>query len=402
MPDARGELLLAASRAYDRLQQIYYYRGEYLPLFLANLTTLNLAERAMPSAHLAVAYANAGATAGIIPLRATAARYFALAHGMLAEAYDEEAESYLCLLHSVYLTGLGRWEDAVATSERAIALAAKLGFRRRWEEAAGVRCRATCDLDERLEWADRALASSRGRADPQMMCWGFNTRAEVLADRGRFASAAEDLAHVDAIMPRLGAPEQTWALATKSMVSLAQGSGAEATAIADRAAALVKQTKPIHFGGIDAYARIAHVQLAAWIAAAPGDRASRGVKARAACADLQAAARIFPIAEPSYRLQEGTRRWVLGQPRNAHAMWQRGLAAARRLRLPYREAQLLSTMRRHLPSDAHPERASARGDELATQLGLSPEAILVVDGTLGQRGAGTGIAGGNGRGTPTL
>ena len=40
--------LLQAARAYARLEQIHYYRGEYLPLFVATLSSLNLSERAGP------------------------------------------------------------------------------------------------------------------------------------------------------------------------------------------------------------------------------------------------------------------------------------------------------------------------------------------------------------------
>ncbi len=67
----RSALVLEGARAYDRLQQVYYYRGQYVRLMLAMLTTLNLSERAKPSSYLATAYTNAGATAGIIPVRAS-------------------------------------------------------------------------------------------------------------------------------------------------------------------------------------------------------------------------------------------------------------------------------------------------------------------------------------------
>ena len=119
------------------------------------------------------------------------------------------------------------------------------------------------------------------------------------------------------MLSRLGAPEQTQVLGMRSYLLFARGHEDEAASMADRAAALVKRTQPIHVGNIDTYARIAHVQLAVW-ASAPRQRArERAAKARAGCADLAAAARIFPTAAPSYCLQEGTRRWLTGQTKGA-------------------------------------------------------------------------------------
>jgi serine/threonine protein kinase/tetratricopeptide (TPR) repeat protein len=376
----RSEVLLEGARAYNRLEQIYYYRGEYLPLFLANLTTLNLSERAIRSSHLAAAYTNAAATAGIVPLHKTAVRYFELAEETLGAAYDAEVESYLRLLHAVYLTGLGQWERAAEKADRALELADRLGFRRRWEEAAGVRGGAECDFDKRLEWARRTHQSALQRDDPQMTSWGLLAQAEVLAARGDFALASEAVGKVEAIISRLGAPEQMWAFGMRSFLLLTSGELNEAAAIADRASALIKQTKPIHVGGIESYTRIAQVQLAAWKAAPPHLESERRAKARAACADLATASRIFPIAIPSYCLHEGTMRWMCGKTGAALAMWKRGLLVAKELRLPYREVQLLLTLGNHSPrTSPDAQDAVAEGRQIAERLRLGDDAFLITN-----------------------
>jgi tetratricopeptide (TPR) repeat protein len=374
----RSDILLEGARASNRLEQIFYYRGEYLPLFLANLTTLNLSERAIKSSHLAAAYTNAAATAGIVPLHVTAVKYFDLAEATLDGAYDAEVESYLRLLQAVYYTGLGQWERAAEKAERALDLADRLGFRRRWEEAAGVRSGAARDFDERIAWARRALESASQRDDPQMTSWGLLSQAEVLAARGDFELASEAVGEAEVIMPRLGAPEQMWTLAMRSYLLLAEGKITEAAVASDRASALVKQTKPIHVGGIEAYTRIAQVQLAAWGAAPKHLAKERRDKARSACSDLAVASRIFPIAVPSYCLHEGTRRWMAGQSRRAVATWKRGLVAARKLGLPYREVQLLFTLSNHsVRPDPAAEGALLEARRLAEKLGLRDDSVVL-------------------------
>ncbi len=62
---------LEAARAYERLAEIYYLSGEKPRLLHAMLVTLNLTERAGPSAELARAYASNAFTAGLLGLHAT-------------------------------------------------------------------------------------------------------------------------------------------------------------------------------------------------------------------------------------------------------------------------------------------------------------------------------------------
>jgi tetratricopeptide (TPR) repeat protein len=365
----RSDSLLEAARAYDRLQQLYYHRGEYTHLVLANLTTLNLSERAAPSSYLATAYANAGATAGIIPLRGAAANYFALAESTLAKAYDPDVDMYLRQLHAVYLLGIGQFEDARREVKRSLQLAEDLGSRRRWEENAGVLCIMTSDLDERLEWASRALASARLRSDPQMTSWHLLWHAEVHAARGEFARAAAVVAEVEAMAARLGTLEEMWIFATRSYVSLATGRRDDAEVCADRASDVLKRTGTAFIGLLEAYTRIGEVQVALWTPKV--DRSdARERRARAACAALAASARLFPIAVPGHCLCEGTLRWKSGNTKRAVETWQRGLVHARRLRLPYRELQLLRQLAAYMPTDLVGREAAASATDLEAQLGI--------------------------------
>ncbi len=339
-----AETFLQAARAYDRLMQIYYYTGEYTPLFFANLATLDLAERMPPSPILAVAYTNAAAVAGIVPLPRVASSYFRLAEATLKTAYDPEVESYLAIIYAQYQSGLGNWPEATAASDRGLEVAERLGFRRRWEDGAAVLCNVTWgrDFDDCLIWGERMYESAARRGDSQMVSWGLLRRAEVHAARGDVDAAEVGLRHAEGMVSALGRPEQIRALGLRSLLSLERGDERAAVEAADRGASLVAEAKSIHTYCIEPYARIAQVQLAA-AAAGRGDPS----KTLAACRALGAAARIFPIALPRYCLLEGARRWQSGKRRAAASLWQRGLRSAIDLHIPYEEALLRLILAAH-------------------------------------------------------
>jgi hypothetical protein len=317
--------------------QIYYYTGEYGPLFFANLATLDLAGRAPPSPTLAVAYTNAGAVAGIVPLRRVASAYFRLAEATIHEAYDPEVDSYRTLIYAHYLSGLGDWAEASSASERGLQLAESLGFRRRWEDGAAVRCNLGWgrDFEDCLAWGERMFESAQRRGDTQMVSWGLLRRAEVHVARGDLAAAEASLTEAERIVAELGRPEQIRALGLRAILLMHQREAGPAVAAADRAAALVVEAKTIHMYCIEPYARVAQVYLAR--AASSREDAA---KARAACRTMAGAARIFPIALPRAHLLEGTRRWQSGDRRAARSSWQKGLEASVRLDIPYEQALL--------------------------------------------------------------
>jgi serine/threonine protein kinase/tetratricopeptide (TPR) repeat protein len=367
---SRAAALLEPARAYDRLMQIYYYTGEYGPLFFANLATLDLAGRAPPSPTLAVAYTNAGAVAGIVPLHRVAEAYFRLAEATIRESYDVEVDSYRTLIYAHYLSGLGKWSEASSASDRGLQLAESLGFRRRWEDGAAVRSNLgwARDFDDCLAWGERMFESAQRRGDTQMVSWGLLRRAEVHVARGDLAAAESSLKAAEGIVPELGRPEQIRALGLRAILLMQEGDTKAAMGAADRASALVVEAKTIHLYCVEPYARVAQVYLAR-SASGEGDDA----KARAACRTMASAARIFPIAQPRACLLEGARRWHAGDRRAARTSWQRGLEASLRLDVPYEEALL----RRSLACDptlpaAVRENQRARARRISASLGVQP------------------------------
>ncbi len=359
--------------------QIYYYRGEVLPLFYANLATLDLAERAGPSPMLAVAYTNTGAAAGLVPLRTLANTYFRLAAATLEQTYDPEVESYLHVLRARYLSGLGAWDDATRATERSMALATELGFQRRWDEGAGLRSDLSWgrDFDDSMAWCLKMYESAVRRRDAQATIWGHLRQAEVHLARARFEEADEELREA-AKMPDIGQAEQVRLFGLRAFVLAQRGRLAEAVPMADRAARLVSETKTIHVYCIDPYARVAEVYLAAL----ESGQYARDVRAKvlSACQTLEKAARLFPIAMPRYCLHEGTRRWLLGAPKAAIALWEQGHQAAIDLSIPHEEALLLLALVRHPTRRTRLQPGSRdRATKILAGLGVRPFARQPVE-----------------------
>jgi hypothetical protein len=334
--------VVETARAFDRLMQVCFFRGEFGPLFFSNLATLEHAERAPPSPTLAIAYTNAGATAGIVPLRRATAFYFRLAEETLRAAYDPEVEVYYRVVKSNYSCGVGAWEDAAADADRVLELTEAIGYQRRWSEAAAVRCLMAMgrDFDECLAWCDRMFDAGVRSEDPQIMCWGHLSRAEVAVWRGDRKRAEAHLTLAEPLLSRLGLPEQMRATALRGQFLLARGASREALSVGDEAARLADKAKVIHSHCISTYGRIAEIAVTALADPALRSRDVRR-KARSACQRLQKAANVFPIAVPLYCLHEGSRRRCLGDEAAAVRLWTRGTREAARLRLPFDEAHLL-------------------------------------------------------------
>jgi hypothetical protein len=109
---------------------------------------------------------------------------------------------------------------------------------------------------------------------------------------------------------------------------------------------------------LEAYGDIGDVCLGLWEAVNAGQ--AEGPAPIGPTRRLLAALRnytwIYPMGVPRYQLYQGLAAWLRGQPARAHRAWQKSLAAARRLRLPYDTGRAHYEIGRHLPAD-HPARA---------------------------------------------
>ncbi len=328
--------LLEATRAYDLLMQIAYQDGGPIPVLHATLSALNLAERVGPSPELALAYANAHGTAGIIPLHGLAETYARRARETLRAVPDRAVETWLLLMNGVYRLGSGRWEEAREALEEAASIAEELVFKRRWEEAIGT-LSALHFLRGDFEKARLACESyyaSTLRGDAQGQFWALLGLSQAEHVRGNHEAALAILERAEpfaATQP--GRPAVAWMHAEMAINHLRLGDLSAARGRVDQADALLQKEPPVVYFAIYPLGLVAHIHI----------ELRRPDEARKACAALERFSRMSPIAKPRALLNRGRLLSLEGKKSDAARAYRKSLESARALSMPV-DADLASKL----------------------------------------------------------
>ena len=210
---------------------------------------------------------------------------------------------------------------------------------------------------------------------------------------GQFDKAVADIEAVETLLAgKLGRVEEILAYGGMAVVRLRQGDQSLAQQAAEKAAQLIEQARPVSYTLLYAYACVAEVYLALWEAdlqvdvrscmePSPTDvqsttndqqSAVRRVQAEAqrACRALQRFARVFPIGQPRAWLWQGMYEWLSGRPTRAHKAWQKSLASAERLKMPYEQGLAQYEMGRHMRG-ADRQRYLTRASEIFSRIGAT-------------------------------
>jgi len=357
-PGRRRARLLEAARAYDLLMPVSYFVTGELPRFLyATLRNLNLAERAGPSAELALAYANAQVTTGLIPLFRLADAYGRRLHETLERVPDPAVRSWSYVLAGSYACGVGSWGDAIAFGAKAQAIGQQVGFPRRVEEGLGVQGAAYNLSGDFVRGRDisHALWQSALRGDPQTQVWGAAGEAQNCLVLNEPARAMTAVARAERCLAQnLGRPEKIICHGVLALTAWRNGDRARAREAAEKALAAVAEGAPIAFYCITAYSCMAETLLDLWSAAREagnaGEAAILARLARQACAEVRRSARVFPAHRARSLELSGRYQALAGQPAVALRLWQRAVAAARRAGLRYDEGLALMALAQALPA----------------------------------------------------
>ena len=229
------------------------------------MSILNLLELAEPTPELAMAYANAGAVATILPARGLARRYFQLTAATLERAPDPAAHSYLLMLLAIHDMTHGRRRAAAEHADKAIAMADDTGFLRRRDECLAVRAAVEIVAGRHVDarsWLSTLESSASRRGDVHMLSWALLQKTQCLVLRGAFSEAHATLERVDQMLPTLPRPEQAWGRTLTAYVAYRLANLPEAEESAREAAALVAKGPPVHSYCIDSYARLAELGVA--------------------------------------------------------------------------------------------------------------------------------------------
>jgi DNA-binding SARP family transcriptional activator/predicted ATPase len=357
-PERRTQLL-TASAALVQLGPIAYQSGEALHTLVTAVWNLALAEQAGAPAELAKALAGCCISVGSVPLPGLGAQYARRAMAASTAAADPAAAAYTTELVGLYWMGMGRWTEAEAALEQAIALSSQLALQRTEIEARSILAKAYFHqgrFAEARQVHALALFASRQSGDPAGTHWSLLGLADCALRLGETAPGEIMLWLLEAQSLQMArSVAQADVIRCHGMLALAyarQGDLPRARQCAQTAAQLTSRNQLAGVWTLEGFAAVAETWLAHWEATRNSPR-EVAVAARRACQAMWRFARIFPVGQPRAWLYEGRRRWLLGQRARAVHAWQQGLTLAKGLNMPYEQA------RAHIELGRHPTTAEA-------------------------------------------
>ncbi|HLF29277.1 MAG TPA: AAA family ATPase [Anaerolineae bacterium] len=371
---------LEAARAFTLLGNLYYFANEAGPLLYSVLKSLNLAEVVGPSPEVAQAYSNLCVIAGLIPLHSLAETYSQLAQETARNLAHLPTQAFMLIRISLYRVGVGRWREAEADLGEALALTEHLSDRITWIGGAAVMFLV---LGRQGKFAQMAQLAAETRALAQRVenaafeVWGLNAGAYSLLLLGqgdealRLAEAALALAPEAENADRV-ARMDTYGILAK--ICVYQGDLSRVERTVEILEPLVLRASPTNHAALYSYGNLAEAALVLWEAAQLSGFSSKPSKftpqelearARRACKALHRYARVFPVAKPAACLRQGAYDWLAGEFGKAHQNWQKALAAAERLEMPYEQGLAHYFIGQHLSAD-DPARAQHLNRALET------------------------------------
>ncbi len=368
--------LLEAAQACERLAQIHYLGHEKLPGLIIVTRLLNLGERIGVSAELARAYASVSLAAGVVGARSLADRYGRRARETAQRANQAADLAYVLEVTSIYDTATGQWAKVQEACSRAVEICERLGHWRWWEESllllAIVAYRQGQFARSGALFGDLYTAALRRGAIPGQV-WGLTGRLWSLLPSGILdetvplleAMPTGHLSHADRICIH-SALAQTY---------LRKRDTARARQSAGLAAQLILQTPPTSQYSFPGYVGLAEVYLTLWENSGdepPAERVALRKLAGQTCRVLHQFARVFPAGRPHAWLWQGLYDWQAGKPQNAYRAWQKSIAYAEELAMPYEQGLAYYELGRHQPPhDANRRTQLMQAHEIFSRLGAT-------------------------------
>ncbi len=310
-----------------------YMRDRPMEGLALGLSALNRAESVGAWGATARQWGGLQLVLGSIGFHALAARLgtFAAEAGSRAGADPDRARALAAA--GFYYVGVGRWTEATAMGEAALATFQEVGLLRAADEAqlllawsASARGELD-DADARYELV--SLGAAR-RGDEQMRAWGVYGRALVALDAGRNEDAA---LHIDGV-PLATAPDPMVIPAIRAKLAVAAGRAREAwdlACLADRALTDQVYARGVHVATLTLLVDVlTSLEAAADPALAP-ERSLLEARATARLKHLGKHVAVAPIVEPAWRFHTARRLRARGQTAQADAEIAKGAAASGRL-----------------------------------------------------------------------
>jgi predicted ATPase/class 3 adenylate cyclase len=371
------DILLAASRACERLSEVYYMANETALSLYSAFRTLNLAEMAGPSPELARGYATVGAMIGFIPIHRMANTYLQRALRTVEQTDDLNAQAWVEIVVAFYYAGVGNWDAAIQLLEHVVEISERLGDQRRREDGLGILFAINYfqgNFQSSASIAEDLITISRRRGAVHSLAFGLQGKAYARLHQGQFDETMEHLHELQSLMLEDSKiTDEALMIEMYGLLCLTQLRKADIQKALDNsehAIRLCEKATPSNFSSFSGFAGPACVYLSLW---------ERGYNlpdveksAAKAIKILKKFGRVFPIGQPRAHLYRGWQLWLAGKHNKAYKAWQESLSSGENLKMKYEQGLAHFEIGRHLPEDSQDRKSHlAHAQEIFTKLGAS-------------------------------
>jgi ATP/maltotriose-dependent transcriptional regulator MalT len=287
----------------------------------------------------------------------------------MAYEFDNlESREFVSMTSSYYYCGVGDWDNVQEQAGRVLALADRLGDKRRWQDVTSHLTSmryfrgefASC-----AELADELHKVASHRQDSRFMALAIQDIAHHALYAGRLDEAAQHLSTLQALIGEGSEvsviPLKMELLGLAALVHLQRGDNEEALKAAQQSLDLTLKANPSFYAAVTGYTAPAEVYLTLWEGQPANNEFAR--QARLAVQTLGKYARVFPIGQPRLLRYQGWLHWLGGKKDPAHSKWQTGLQHAEQLGMSYDQGIIHYEIARHL-SETDPARTNHKSQAI--------------------------------------
>lgn len=336
---------IEAALASERLSEAYYFQSDVLRMLTTTLKAVNLAEASGPQNVAYRAYAIMGMLVGMFRLHPLALYYFRQGRTVADRLEDRRGRSIVLYYEAVYLSGYARWAEVTRSGREGLEQARSLGVSYEIDICLTILALAEYfqgRFSRALDYSSELLSQAKACSNVQHQAWGHYLAAESLIAVGRFDEALGALRHAAELLARHD--DQLSRIIVSGVTSLAYlrlGRMEEAEAEATRALERIRLSIPYNWASLEGYAAPVEVFIALQEKAhkeGSSKEEAYGKLAKEAFAAFRSFAQLYPIGRPRMLLYSARMAWLERRRGAARRAWERSLAWARRLEMPYEEA----------------------------------------------------------------
>ncbi len=365
-PQQKAAQLHEAVLIYNYLAQIHLVTNEIGPMIFAALKTFDLALKIGPSPALARACGTQAAFYTFLRLHSAAKVFAQWGQDLAQEFNDLPALAWTLYAPAIWGFGFAPWDELYLALERVRKIYMQLGDTRNVGDSLAfigfLRYFQGHFAEGVTVYAEVHQAGAKTE-NLEHQVFGLNGHAMCLLAQGQTEQALTFLEKAAILLSRIPQDRITNALnaGLRATALLRLQNADAARQAAETGLNLLENTLSATNAIVCAYTGPAEVYLALWETEIgrlstdlpkkpPSGRIVHSTKQ--ACKLLTRFARMYPNGQPAARRYEGLYFWLAGRRKKAQKRWQKSLAAAQRLDMPYEEGLTHYEIARRLPVES--------------------------------------------------